>query len=518
MGRTRQRLILGLLVAIVMVGWGLALARLGERSLWADEGATAYLARQNLSPGEMLKQHKQYLHLALMMGVVRIGRSEFALRLPSAVAAVLALPVVYLLGARLLGRPAGVVGAFLLSISPFAVVYAQEARVYALVELLACLSLLALLLALGRRRWYWWALYAGATSLLLYGHFFGWFVVVAEVLYALVLLAWRSARERKVDRRLLWLGGGLCLIALLYLPLTGPLLDFWRQAGPDSQPQNLPGLYPFQLSWNFLKGMLSAFGPRAQGWRFALFVVALIGGGLRCVFRRRWSTLTLLAIWFLVPLATLTLVPSSHFFDMRYLIFLLPPYLLLVGEGVVALASLLLKPARLADPERGRLLLGLGLAIVLFVPANWQALQTHYRWEKENWRNISALVDQHFEEDELVFVSPLYWSRPLLYYQPKLEPYLAGGNRLEQLEKAAAGAAGIWYLRYGGVLGDPQGAFTEWITARDFLFLVDGHTCGSGIHVYYRRFDDRAAARHAELMEAARQFCPADPRFQTPQK
>jgi hypothetical protein len=203
---------------------------------------------------------------------------------------------------------------------------------------------------------------------------------------------------------------------------------------------------------------------------------------------------------------------------MRYLIFLLPPYLLLVAEGVVALASLLLKPARLADPERGRLLLGLGLALILFVPANWQALQTHYRWEKENWRNISALVAQHFEEDELVFVSPLYWSRPMLYYQPTLEPYLAGGNRLEQLERAATGAAGIWYLRYGGALGDPQGAFTEWITARDFLFLVDGHTCGSGIHVYYRRFDDRAAARHAELMEAARQFCPADPRFQTLQK
>jgi hypothetical protein len=495
----------------------LALARLGERSLWADEGATAYLAQQDLSWGEMLRQHKQYLHLALTMGVVRIGRSEFALRLPSAVAAVLALPVVYLLGARLLGRPAGVVGAFLLSISPFAVVYAQEARVYALLEFLACLSLLALLLALDRRRWYWWVLYVGATALLLYSHFFGWFVVAAEALYALARLAWRSAKERVVDRRLLWLGGGLCLIGLLYLPLAGPLLDFWRQAGPASQPQNLEGLYPFQLSWQFSIGMLSAFGPRAQDWRLALFVAGLMGGLLSCLFRRRWATLMLLTIWFVVPLATLTLVPSSHFFDMRYLIFLLPPYLLLVGEGVVALASLLLKPVRLADSERSHLLLGLGLGLVLFVPANWQALQTHYHWEKENWRNIGVLVRQHIDEGELVFVSPLYWSRPLLYYQPTLVPRLVGGNRLEQLESAAMRAAGLWYIRYGGALGDPQGAFTEWITERDFLFLVDAHTCGSGIHVYYHRFDDQAAERQTELLEVAKQFCPADPRFRTPQ-
>lgn len=148
------RIRLGFLLAVILLAWALALVRLGERSFWADEGHTAYLAQQTNARNlvETLRQLNRPhtsgwnwtlidspLHTFLMIGVVRLSSSEMVIRFPSAMAATLALPVLYLLRCRLFGRTAGLGGVFLLAISPFALGYAQEARTYALLEFLACL-------------------------------------------------------------------------------------------------------------------------------------------------------------------------------------------------------------------------------------------------------------------------------------------------------------------------------------------------------------------------------------------
>ena len=268
------------LLAIVLIGWGLALARLGERSLWADEGATAVQAATTDSLVAATQLHKDFhfLHLVLEMGIVRLSRTEFALRFPSAVAATLALPVLYALGARLFGRAAGLSGAFLLAISPFAVSYAQEARSYALLELFGCLSLLLLLMALARQRWVWWLAFTVGTTLLLYTHFFGGFVVGAEVLFAVVLIVHRTWTQRRLDRRLGGLLLSLVAIAVLYVPLGLTLPTLWQLHGPGQPSLQGAGLVRFQLAPWFFKGMLSVFGGRASGWGAWLYKICPLAG------------------------------------------------------------------------------------------------------------------------------------------------------------------------------------------------------------------------------------------------
>ncbi len=73
-------------------------------------------------------------------------------RLPSLLAGTATIPVVYLLGLRTVAAPAALIGAAVVTLSPFTIYYSAEARGYALMILLVALSTLAMLLAVDTRR------------------------------------------------------------------------------------------------------------------------------------------------------------------------------------------------------------------------------------------------------------------------------------------------------------------------------------------------------------------------------
>ena len=76
--------------------------------------------------------------------------------MPSLIAGVATVPLVYVLGARTVGRTAALAGTALFALSPFAIFYASEARAYALMTLLVVLSTLSLLRALETNERRWW--------------------------------------------------------------------------------------------------------------------------------------------------------------------------------------------------------------------------------------------------------------------------------------------------------------------------------------------------------------------------
>jgi 4-amino-4-deoxy-L-arabinose transferase-like glycosyltransferase len=518
MGVGRERkLALGLLLVVILIGWTFAVVDLGRKSFWADEGYTAYLA-QETDAGSLaanLRKVNNPLHLLLVMGIVRVSRSEMALRFPSAMAAVLALPVVYLLGCRLSRRSTGLVAAFLLAISPFAIGYAQEARSYALFELFSALSLLLFLLALDRNRWTWWAGYALVTALALYTHFFSWFVVGAEVIFGLVLILRTTWRHRKLDRRLPGLVASLLLVGLLYIPWLPSLLSFWQQQGPGSRTL-IPGLEAFRFSANFLRSLVIQYGARGGPYGFYLTIAIAVIGLASLLLRSRWRSLFLVVLWFFVPLVLLTLIPSRHFFDFRYLIFTLPVFLLLMAEGVAAVASLLARLGAIQSYAYLQPLLALGLALLLVMPANLPAFRQYYGGQKENWRGVGEFVVENIQSDEAIFVTPRYWGYTLEYYQPSLQSNVLGPSTLRTLAAAEQEYGGLWYVRFVMSFADPSGEFADWIAAREFDLLIDSAACGHGLSVYYRRLDDTAPARQSGLLDKAATFCPSDPRFAAP--
>jgi Dolichyl-phosphate-mannose-protein mannosyltransferase len=148
------------------------------------------------------------LFFVLVWLSAKLGDPTVWVRVPSLLFGTALVPLTYVLGARTIGRAPAVVAAAVVALGPFAIFYATENRAYAAIAFLAALSTLCLVSALDTRERRWWAAYVVAVLAVLYTHYTGAFVVVAQAGWAF----W-TARERL--RELLVVYG---LTVLAYLP------------------------------------------------------------------------------------------------------------------------------------------------------------------------------------------------------------------------------------------------------------------------------------------------------------
>src|SRR6185312_10174414 len=228
---------------LVIVAAGLRLADLGGKSLWLDEAFSVSLARTpwHVFATELrTREANMGLYYLLLRGWLRLGTGEATVRLLSALAGILCIPVVYALGARLANRRTGVVAALILALDPLHIGLSQDARGYTLAVLLVTCSTWAfahvildpapavrmgpgaptLGPTLGprrRRSGAWWTtLYVIASVGAVYSHFYAAFVLVAQ--WASLLLG----RAPRIPWRRL-IASGLAM-ALLFIPLAAFVL------------------------------------------------------------------------------------------------------------------------------------------------------------------------------------------------------------------------------------------------------------------------------------------------------
>ncbi len=120
---------------------------LDSQSLWNDEGNSLRLAERstgNLIDAAGRDIHPPGYYLVLKGWIALAGESEFSLRALSAFEGVIAVAVTIALGRALFSRAAGSVAGLLVALSPFAVYYSQETRMYAQVGLLSVASMAVL--------------------------------------------------------------------------------------------------------------------------------------------------------------------------------------------------------------------------------------------------------------------------------------------------------------------------------------------------------------------------------------
>src|ERR1700730_11184404 len=144
-----------------------------RQSLWVDEMSSYGLAQQGLRhivPNILLVDG----HPPLYIFVVHVFHFNFGLgtvdsvRLPSFLAGVATVGVVYALARVIVGRGAAIVATALTIIMPIPVWYSREGRMYAITWLFVMLSFLLLAQAVRSGRWQWLLPYAGTIPLALY--------------------------------------------------------------------------------------------------------------------------------------------------------------------------------------------------------------------------------------------------------------------------------------------------------------------------------------------------------------
>ena len=254
------------LPCLVAVGAALRLFDGGRLSLRLDEGQSLHFALLSLKPYDATYQHTPSLFqaaaadvhppgylLLLHEWIARFGTDTVVLRIPSELAAIATIPLLYLLARRLYSHHIGLLASTLGAASPFWIWHAQEARMYSFLVLFATAATLGLVYAIEDRRIWGWVLFTLATGFGIYFHYFAFAVLAAHLVYVGIRASRLGLSVLKPAALV------LAFLSVAYLPWIWMLVHFYRGAGdPNLAP---PDAYaPLLLLSDFLLGHLTGDG------------------------------------------------------------------------------------------------------------------------------------------------------------------------------------------------------------------------------------------------------------------
>ena len=333
-------------IVVLLLAFVVRIYHLGVQSLWFDEGWSWHLATLPLTDMATITagDRSPVLYYALLyVWVELVGTSEFSLRYPSLFADVVTVALVMGV-AGLLTRKKGGRAALLYALCPFAIFYAQEARMYALVAMFCTASSYALLRWLQQTRVNkpgffkkpglfsrWLAISSVCLALAIHSHYYAVFLLPA---HALIVFTTSISNRRAVHCSLptvpLTTVLHWCIATACVVLSVLPWLLFARGgfAYDDGFVFPLNTITGRMMEWlrSFANGGFGYALP--EGWVWAVLVV--MGLGLMgFVLARRWREALWLAVLVVAPLLAATVAvrvvyPYRSVFHPRYLIYIAP--------------------------------------------------------------------------------------------------------------------------------------------------------------------------------------------------
>ena len=262
-----------ILVITLLVGAGLRFGRLDHQSLWFDEAARLLIAQADVptivttTGGDTMPP---LFHL-MMHGWLQAGAQDFWTRLPSALAGIILIAIIYQLGKSLFDRKTGLIAGTAVSFLPYLIFHAQQANLYSIYVLLAAITTLAFWRAVQQPKNKWgWIVYGGVVLTAVYLHYFIGFIVIMQHLFAL----WRL-RRKEIWQPLILTDVAIGIGFLPYIPIflsktTEVSSGFWLNSPSPLQP--LLTYYLFIGSYS-LPGTFFAIG---LGLVLAVLLIALL--------------------------------------------------------------------------------------------------------------------------------------------------------------------------------------------------------------------------------------------------
>ncbi len=441
-------------VALAAATGLLAWWTIGDKGFWLDEALSVARARLDFSSlwAELsTSQANMGLYYLILHFWIAIGTTEAIVRGLSVVFAVVTIPVVYGLVARLAGVRAGVLASALLAFNAFFLRYAQEARGYSLAVLLVCVSSYWFVRSLQQPRARHWVAYVVTSVLAVYAHLFSVLVLLA---HAASLLSrdrgstpWRSLR---------WSGAA---IAAGLVPLAAFVV--FRDAG---QIDWVPA-----PRWVDVYYFFTALAGDGDAVLLAAYVAACVPA-IWWLMRgsspeERWAV-ALLSLWLVLPVAVAFGVSAAKpIFQNRYLIVSLPAFAALAGVG-------------LARIRRWRAPVA-AASIVLLSATAVRAMQREP--ERQYWRSTASFVLSRAKPGDAIAFYVYYGRVPFEYYvnrlglaKPGVEmvelssaPWIAGNRQPDPspaaLERLTRKHERVWLVRLqdGTPAGHPLGRFEQ---------------------------------------------------------
>jgi mannosyltransferase len=349
------------------------------------------------------------------------GDSEAALRAPSALAMGACAGVVAAVGARLTGQQIGLRAGLLFASVPLVSRYGQEARPYAFAALFAALSTLLLLRWKERPQARGLVAYAAAIAGLGLSHLIALSLLAAHA--ASFLSIEPGARRVRVDTRL---SPGFVCAALAGCLVVLPLVLIGATQAAQIRAIDLP-----PANTENLARALGSAHPCGQ-----LAMVALLSWAW-CAPRGSW----LVRLWALLPLVFLFVThPFLHMFRLRYLVFTLPAWALLVALRLAV---------RSASARMHRLItLGIVVALGTLQWSSHAKLRSENARPASDFRGAARVVIAHAQAaDAIAFggaAGGLRRARLALAYELREGPYVRDLFSQSSMREEALFSAREW--------------------------------------------------------------------------
>lgn len=310
-----------------MTGIFLRFYNLGKYDFWFDEILSISFA-SNIDKFNIIDSYIDTppLFYFLLSFWLRLGNSEFILRLLPFIFGVLSIPAIYLVGRKLFDKKVGLIAAFILAISPFHVYYSQELRTYTLVTFLALMTIYYLIKSLKENKISYWVGFIIFTTLTLYSHNIALFLMIAVNCYFFLFY-----KKYKVLLRR-WLISQF-FVFLLYLP--------WVKIGFEqllqSKATEALGWIPKGYLFNFIRTFfIFNVGCNAHETTHVLALLLIFTLFLLSIWNIENKEIYLLLCWLFIPIAISIVISKliTWVFLFKTLIYVSSAYYLLISYGL----------------------------------------------------------------------------------------------------------------------------------------------------------------------------------------
>jgi mannosyltransferase len=465
----------GSLIVVLIVGAFLRFFQIGSESYWLDEIVTVFTGQNKLSDIILHWNFDTppFFYTLFHFWEKTFGTSEVATRSLSAVAGILAIIMIYLVGRELFNHKVGILSAILLALSESQIYASQEARFYSLLGLMTLISTFIYLRALKKGRWLQFLLLGLVNALLFFTHAFGSFIIAAQAIF--FLLYWKKYESE----RLKWVIGqslmGISIILALFFSGFG-------SSGISGAAYNIVKWIPEPNLASIFRTLYQYIFPLRHGRSWASlilsfgvgFLIILLGWGLSWLrstkdywrnikmnllqvvdFNGHFESILFVSCWLIVPI----LVPFilSKIFTPIYL----DRYTSEAAPAFIIIISFLIFKVNKVIPE-WVLLAGLLMMIIPGI-ANYYPEKIN-----EDWQAATTAIQEKSIAGDVIIFAPDQDG-----YEKKVFNWYYAGN----IPECSIDAELIDESSIGSALSDCiSGANRFWLVMRGPTSLMEGFT------------------------------------------
>jgi len=505
------------ILALILFSFAWRIQNLGGQSLWRDEVDAIYFALRDLPAALSMfidtGQNGALYFLSLRPWLRLMGTTEFALRYPSVLFGILAIPLLWQVGRKLIpttteqeqnedtnaaschNSPSdfsslwqttvgdvAVMAAVFLAINPYHLWYSQDGKMYALITLLTLLAVWFWIQGIDRGGWRPWLGFLLTVTIAIYTHLL--MILLIPFFFIWFLSAWPQSKQH-------WKGYLIALagLTLPYLPLL------WWQWDFLTSSERLTSLTFIPLA-DILRTIVlyqsnSFLQPQNLLYLVPLLVLALIGVvfGSKAIHQSPDSPLhrlaagrrhLLIVAWLVVPILSIYILSLRQpVFLPRYIIWITPATMLLMALGL-----------QLIWRGRGKLSRPLAVALFIYVAVYWGTIGWGEKTTtiKADLRQAVKTINERRQPDQLIIFQIPHTQYAYIYYTndqdvhpfenrdetlgwwavglspaPELSDDEARDQVEEQMQRTVFGATDIWVLLSEEELFDPRYLMVEWL-------------------------------------------------------